>query len=144
MRSGAKNAWEVVRQLSLEKQQSTLFTRSEIPWRFQSRAVLRWLSGGLCHTRICQFEDLDKKKRYDLQSSNGHSHEKPLERKAERGKNADTNPGTRFPRASYFKKMSNVCQKHRSACTAWYPEYKRYKNGMRNWSPAQPRRVQRN
>ncbi len=49
MRSGAKSAWEVIRQLSSDKQQSTLFTRSEIPWRFQSQAVLRWLSGGLGH-----------------------------------------------------------------------------------------------
>ncbi len=45
-----------------DKQQSTLFTSSEIPLQFQSRAVLHWLSGGLCHTRKCQFKDLDKKK----------------------------------------------------------------------------------
>ncbi len=49
---------------------------------------------------------------FDLQWSNRHLHEKPLERKAEWGKNAGTNPGTRFPRASYFEKTHNVCQKH--------------------------------
>ncbi len=75
---------------------------------------------------------------------NGHSHKKPLERKAERGKNAGTNLGTRFPRVSYFKKMRKVCQKHGGACTTWYLEYKRYENGIRNWSPTQPRKVQRN
>ncbi len=142
-RSGAKSAWEVIRQLFSDKQQSTLFTRLEIPWGFQSRAVMRWLSGGLCHARKCQFQDLDEKKRYDSQSSNGHLHEKPLERKAEQGKNAGTNPGTRFPRASYFKKTHKVCQKHGGACTMWYPEYKRYENGIRNWSPMQPRKVRR-
>ncbi len=129
--SGAKSAWEVVRQLSSDKKQSTLFTRSEIPWRFRSQAVLRWLSGGLCHARKCQLEDLDKKKRYDLQSPNGHLHEKPLERKAERGKNAGTNPVTRFPWSSYFEKTRKVCQKHGGACTTWYPEYKRYENGIK-------------
>ncbi len=63
-----------------------LFTRLEIPWRFQSRAVLHWLSGGLCHARKCQFEDLGEKKRYDTWSFNGRLHEKPLQRKAEHGK----------------------------------------------------------
>ena len=90
----------------------------------------------------CQFEDLDKKKRYDLQSSNGHWHKKPSERKAERGKNAGTDLGARFPRASYFEKMRNVCQKHGGACTTWYPEYKRNGNGIKNWSPAQPKRCE--
>jgi hypothetical protein len=34
-----------------------------------------------------------------------------LRRKAERGENAGTDCCTRFPQASYFKKMHNVCQK---------------------------------
>jgi hypothetical protein len=102
-----------------------LFTRSEIPWRFLSRAVLRWLSGGSCHVRKCLFKDLDDKKRYDSQSFNGHLHKKPSERKVEWGKNAGTNPCTRFPRASYFKKTCNVFQKHGGACAMWYPKYKR-------------------
>ncbi len=67
-----------------------------------------------------------------------------LRKKAEWGKNAGTNSGTRFPQASYFEKMLNVCQKYGGACTTWYPEYERYKNKIRNWSPAQPRKVQRN
>ncbi len=52
--------------------------------------------------------DLAKKKRYDMRLSNGRLHKKPLQRKAERGKNAGTYLGTRFPRASYFKKTRNV------------------------------------
>jgi hypothetical protein len=67
-----------------------------------------------------------------------------LWQKAEQGKKASTNSCTRFPQASYFKKTRNVCQKYGGACTTWYLEYKRYKNGIRNWIPAQPRRVQRN
>ncbi len=68
-----------------------------------------------------------------------------LWQKAGWGENADgTNSCTRFPRASYFEKTRNVCQIYRGACTTWYSEYKRYKNGMRNQSPAQPRKVQRN
>ncbi len=61
--------------------------------------------------------------------------------KAERGKNAGTNSCTRFPRASYFKKTRHVCQKYGGACTTWYSESQRYKNGMRNWIPMQPRKI---
>ncbi len=46
-------------------------------WGFLSRDVLHWLSGGLCHGRKCQFEDLDEKKRYDLRSPKERLHEKP-------------------------------------------------------------------
>ncbi len=144
MQSGAKSSWEVVWQLSSEKQQSTLFTtRSENPCRFQSRAVLHRLSRGLCHARKMSVWGFRQEERYDLQSPNGHLHKKSSERKAERGKNAGTNLGTRFPRASFFEKMPKVCQKHGGACTTWYPEYERYENGIRNWSPAQLRKVWR-
>jgi hypothetical protein len=67
-----------------------------------------------------------------------------LWRKVERGKKVSTNSCTRFPRAPYFENMHNVYQKYRGACTMWYLEYKRYKNGMRNWIPAHPRKVQKN
>ncbi len=36
-----------------------LFTSFEIPLGFLAWAVLRWLSGGLCHARKCQFEDFE-------------------------------------------------------------------------------------
>ncbi len=35
-----------------------LFMSLEIPWGFLAWAVLCWLSGGLCHARKCQFEDI--------------------------------------------------------------------------------------
>ncbi len=54
-----------------------LFTSLEIPRGFLSQAVLRRLSGGLCHARKCQLEDLYEKKRYDLRLPNGRLHEKP-------------------------------------------------------------------
>ncbi len=34
------------------------FTSLEIPWGFLARAVLHWLSGGLCHARKCQLKDI--------------------------------------------------------------------------------------
>ncbi len=144
MQSGVKSAWEVVRQLSLDKQQST-YSQG---WKSLGDSSPGLYCIGLVEAYVmqekCQFEDLDEKKRYDTRLSNRHSHKKPSERKAERGKNAGTNPGTRFPWASYFDKTCNVCQKHGSACTTWYPGYKTYGNGTRNWSPTQPRKVQRN
>ena len=89
----------------------------------------------------CQFVDFDEKKRYDLHSVQWTFARETFARKAEWGKNTGTNSGTRFPRASYFKKMRNVLQKHGGACTTQYPEYERYVNGIRNWSPVQPRKV---
>jgi hypothetical protein len=74
--------------------------------------------------------------------SNGRLLEKPFQRKGEQGKNAGIDLGARFPRASYFEKARNVCQKHGGSCMMWYPEYKRYSNRIRNLSPAQPRKVQ--
>ncbi len=50
-----------------------------------------------------------------------------LRRKAERGNNTGTNPYTRFPRASCFKKTCHVCQKYGGTCTTWYLENQRYK-----------------
>ncbi len=67
-----------------------------------------------------------------------------LQEKGEQGKNAGTNSGTRFPQESYFEKTRNVCQEYGGTCTTWYLEYERYKNGIRNWSPVQPRKMQRN
>jgi hypothetical protein len=143
MRSSAKSAWEVIQKLSSDKQQSTFFASLEIPWGFLSQAVLRWLSGGLCHTRKCQFGNFAWEKVWfcdcltDVCMRN-------LRQKAEKGKKASTNSCTWFPQASCFEKMSHVCQKYGGACTTWYSVYKRYKNGMRYWSPAQSRKVQRN
>ncbi len=65
----------VVRQATIN-----LIHELEIPSGFLSRAVLRLLSGGLCHGRKCQFEDLGEKKRYDLQLPNGRLHKKSLEK----------------------------------------------------------------
>ncbi len=93
--------------------------------------------------RKWQFEDLCEKKRYDSQSPNGRLHKKPLANGGT-GKECGTNSSTRFPRASYFEKTRNVCQKYGGACTTWYSKYERYKIGMRNQIPAQPRKVQRN
>ncbi len=50
-----------------------------------------------------------------------------LQQKAEWGNNTCTNPCTRFPRASCFKKTCNVCQKYGGTYTTWYLENQRYK-----------------
>ncbi len=42
-----------------------------------------------------------------------------LRKKAEQGKNAGTNSGTRFPQASCFGKMRKVCKEYGGACTTW-------------------------
>ncbi len=34
------------------------FTSLETPWGFLAQILLRWLSGGLCHARKCQFKDI--------------------------------------------------------------------------------------
>ncbi len=121
----------------------TLFMSLEIPRGFLSQAVLHWLSWGLCHARKCRFKDLCKRKGMTCDCPTDVCM-KNLPQKAEQGKNAGTNSCTRFPQASYFKKMRNVCQKYGGTCMTWYSEYKRYRHGIRNQIPAQPRKVQRN
>jgi hypothetical protein len=44
------------------------------------------------------------KKRYETRSLNGRLQKKPLQRKAEQGKNAGTFSGARFPGLSNFEK----------------------------------------
>jgi hypothetical protein len=39
------------------------FMSLEIPWRFLAQAVLRWLSGGLCHARKCQFKNFTREEK---------------------------------------------------------------------------------
>ncbi len=121
-----------------------LFTSLEISWGFLSQAVLRWLSGGSCHVRKCQFENIMWEEKVWFAIAKWTFTWETFGKKAERGKKAGTNSCTRFPRASYFQKTRNVCQKYGGACTMWYSEYDWYKNGMRNRIPAQPRKVQRN
>jgi hypothetical protein len=99
-----------------DKQQSTLFTSLEIPLRFQSRAVLHWLSGLMSHKKVSVW-GFRQEKRDDSRSPNGCLHEKPLQRKAERGKKTGINSGTRCPQVSYFEKTCNVCQKYGGTCT---------------------------
>ncbi len=119
------------------------FTSLEIPWGFLASAVMRWLSGGLCHARKCQFEEFCVKK--------GMICDRPMDnctrnlwQKAEQGKKTGTDSSTRFPRASCFKKKHHVCQKYGGTCMTWYLENQRYKIGMRNQTPAQQRKARRN
>jgi hypothetical protein len=82
-------------------------------------------------------------KRYDSHSSDRRLLEKPSQRKANRGEKAGISSCTRYPRASYFEKARNVCQKF---LVCMYDVVSRVhtkgKNGMRNnRSPAQPRKV---
>ena len=53
------------RKMSSNKQQSTFIHELEIPWGFQTRAILR-SSEGLCHARKCWSKDFCEKERYEL------------------------------------------------------------------------------
>ncbi len=68
-----------------------------------------------------------------------------LQRKAERGKKTSANSYTRFPWASCFKKMHDVCQKYGGARMAYYLGVSKvWENRMRNLIPMQPRKARRN
>ncbi len=68
-----------------------------------------------------------------------------LQQKAEWGKKTGTNSYTRFPWASCFKKMHDVCQKYGGARMTYYLGVpKVWENRMRNRIPMQPRKVWRN
>ncbi len=104
-----------------------LFMSLEIPWGFLAWAVLRWLSGSLCHARKCQFEEYCMRRKGMICDHPTDVRMRNLWQKAERGKRTGNNSNTRFPRASCFKKMCNVCQKYGGAWTTWYSENQRYK-----------------
>ncbi len=54
------------------------FTSLEIPWGFLAKAVLHWLSRGLCHARECQFKDITWEEKVWFAIAQGRLHEKPL------------------------------------------------------------------
>ncbi len=87
------------------------FTSLEIPWEFLTWTVLRWLGGGLFHARKCQFEEFCMRKKGMMHKLPSYVCMRNLWQKAERGKNVGTNSCTRFPQASCFERMHNVCQK---------------------------------
>ncbi len=80
------------------------FTSLEIPWGFLARAVLRWLSGGLCHARKCQFEDITWEEKGTIPDRPMDVFMRNLWQKAEQGKKTGTNCCTRFPRVSSSRK----------------------------------------
>jgi hypothetical protein len=119
------------------------FMTWEILWGFLAWAVLCWLSRGLCHVRKCQFKDFFVRRKGMICKLPTDVCIRNLWGMAEL--ETGTNSCTGFPRVSCFEKMRYVCQKYGGGCTMWHSENQRYKkNGMRNWIPAQPRRVWRN
>ncbi len=107
------------------------FMTWEIPWGFLAWAVLLWLSIGLCHARKCQCEEHCMRRKGMICEFQTDVRMRNLWQKVKQ--ETGTNYGTRFPRASCFKKTCHVCQKYGGACSTWYLEYQRYTDGMRNW-----------
>ncbi len=99
-----------------------LFTSLDIPLGFLAWAVPRWLSGGLCHTRKCQFEDIRWEEKVWFAIAQQTFAWETFRKRRNRGNNTGTNPCTRFPRASCFEKTCDVCQKYGGACRMWYSE----------------------
>ncbi len=85
-----------------------LFTSLEIPWGFLAQAVLRWLSGDLCHVRKYQFEDFWVRRKGMICNRPTDVCIRNLWQRAERGKKTSTNFSTGFPQASCFEKTHDV------------------------------------
>ncbi len=130
-------------QLSLDKQQSTLFARLEIRSRFQSQAVLHWLSGGLCHARKCQFKDWPRKGMICVCPMDVCTRNLCRERQnGERKPVLILVPGTH---KCLTLRKHVMCARNFGAHVRRSIWSMKGKNGMRNHrSPAQPRKVQRN
>ncbi len=62
------------------------FMTLKIPWGFLAWAVLRWLSGSLCHARKCQFEEFCMRRKGMICDRPMHICMRNFWRKAERGK----------------------------------------------------------
>ncbi len=122
-----------------------LFMSLEIPWGFLARAVLRWLSRGLCHTRKCQFKDFEwREKVWFAFAKWTFAWETFGERRnGERKLVLILVPGSR-ERLPFRKRM--MCPRNMGAhIQCGTSEYQKvWENGTRNWVSVQPRKAQRN
>ncbi len=103
-----------------------LFTSLEIPWGFLSQTVLSWLSGGLCHARKCQFEDLCEKKRYDSRLPNRRLHEKPSSEKGGTGKECRYKFLYQVPMSVLLQENISCMPEYGGTWTTWCSEKQQY------------------
>ncbi len=116
------------------------FTSLNTPWGFLARAVLRWLSGGLCHTRKCQLKDIvwEDKVWFTFAQQRLAPETFSKKRKGERKPVPSLVPGS--CERLVLRNSRILCQKHRGARTAYYLGVpKAWENMMRNWIAMQPK-----
>ncbi len=116
----------------------------EIPWGFLSQAVLRWLSEGSCHARKCQFKNIMwEEKVWFAVAQWTFARETFGERRI-----GEIKPVLILVPGSHKRlalRIHIMCARNTGAHAQWVlGEPKVWENGMRNWIPMQPRRVQRN
>ncbi len=109
--SSAKSTWESSRNCHRTSNNQPLFTSLEIPWGFLTQALLCYLAGAYV-TQESESPRIFVRKK-------GMIHDRPmdvcmrnLQQKAEMGKKTGSESTTRFPQASSFKKICDVCQKY--------------------------------
>ncbi len=132
----------IVRQATSNNQ--PLFMNLEIPWGFLAWAVLRWLSGGSCHARKCQFENItwEEKVWYVIAQRTF-----AWETVSERG-NRERKLVLIFV-TGYHEHLASrkcvMCARNMGAhVQRGTQRTKGKKNWMRNWIPEQPRKARRN
>ncbi len=121
------------------------FTSLEISWGFLAQAVLLWLSGGLCHARKCQLEDIvwEEKVWFGFAQWTFVPETIGKRQKGERNSVLRLVPGSHERLA--FWNPSVLCRKHEDARMTYYlgaPMIR--ENRTKNWIPVQPRKVRRN
>ncbi len=120
------------------------FTSLEIPWGFLAQLVPRWLSRGICHARKCQFEDImwEEKVWFAITQRTFAWETFGKRRNGERMPVLILLPGSHERLAS--RKGVMVPEIWGRMYDVILREPKVWENGMRNWIPVQPRKVQRN
>jgi hypothetical protein len=137
--AGVKSPWEGVCSCLLTSNNPRL----EVHSRFQSWAVLRWLGGGLCHARKCQFKDKTRKGMIRVLPTDVCTRNLCKERQnGERKPVLLLVPGT-HKRLTLRKRV--MCARNLGAHKQRSIRSTKGKNGRRNnRSPTQPRKEQRN
>jgi hypothetical protein len=96
------------------------FTSLEIPWGYLAQALLHWLSGGLCHARKCQLEDIACKEKvwFTFAQRTFAPETFGKRRKGERKPEVILLTGSCERLASRNPRV--LCQKYGGACTTYY------------------------
>ncbi len=115
--TSAKSAWGIVQKLSSDKQQSAFIHKFGNPLEILCLSCTALTQQRLMSRKKVSVWGFWVRRKGMICCCPMDVCMKNLWQKVERGKKTGTNSSTRFPQASCFEKMHDVCQKYEGTCT---------------------------